>query len=147
MDHPYLEFHPSENNYVLVHHRLHKKYVKMGYREALFLQELAQVQDAHLNIDPDVPALSEQEKKYLTEKFTDWGFIGSIEESAAVEDSGWKHWRQKLAQHDLTSIRFFNVNPERALQKALPLIRTIMHPVVMTFFYFDDRDRFWSLTA
>ncbi|MFC4098450.1 daptide biosynthesis intramembrane metalloprotease [Paenibacillus xanthanilyticus] len=124
----HIEIHEIENNCFLVQHKFNNKHVKMGRREAEFLQFLtAAMGDQGDEGRAYGGELSGEEQRYLTDKFKEWGFLSSDPgaEEQAARSGGWRfNWKSG----DLTTIKFLTVNPDRWLNRMLPLIRMLLHP-------------------
>ncbi|QGG54423.1 daptide biosynthesis intramembrane metalloprotease [Paenibacillus sp. B01] len=135
------DIHEIENNLFLVQHKSSRKFIRMGPRETEYLQFLAAVPAAAA--DPPqgeaaaqaqaAPAyagsLTEEERAYLAAKFGEWGFLDPAlpEEEAA----GARKWRFNWRIDDLTTIKFFSVDPDAWLDRRLPLIRLLLHPAAI----------------
>lgn len=126
-----IEFHEIENNCFLVQHKFNNKHVKMGRREAEFLQFLTAATEAGEDEERAYGGeLSEEEQRYLTDKFEEWGFLGS---GPGAEEQGLQSgkWRFNWKSGDMTTIKFLTVNPDRWLSRMLPFIRMLLHPAAI----------------
>ncbi|QJC50419.1 hypothetical protein HGI30_01635 [Paenibacillus albicereus] len=132
------DIHEIENNLFLVQHRSSRKFIRMGPRETEYLQYLASTPaaassapqgEAAEQAAPYAGSLSEEEQAYLASKFGEWGFLDPAvpEEEAA----GTRKWRFNWRIDDLTTIKFFSVDPDAWLDRRLPLIRSLLHPAAI----------------
>lgn len=115
----------------MVQHKQSNKYVKMGEREAGFLQHL--MTSGAENIDAYQGDLNEQERDYLLAKFEEWGFFSEAEPDANDRTSS-RRWTFNWRSNDLTTIKFLSVNPDDWLNKGLPVIRALLHPAAIAFY-------------
>ncbi|MFB9325013.1 daptide biosynthesis intramembrane metalloprotease [Paenibacillus aurantiacus] len=127
----HIEIHEIENNCFLVQHKFNNKYVKMGRREAEFLQFLT-TEEAAEERDRDYDGeLTEPERVYLMDKFKEWGFLDSGAEADAQEAARPGKWQFNWRSSDITTIKFLTVNPDQWLNRMLPLFRLLLHPAAI----------------
>lgn len=126
-----LEIHEIENNYFLVQHIVHQKYVKLGVREVEFLRLLTREGDLKSAESQYAGSLTEEERAFLYEKFSEWGFLDSAPPEAEEQR---KKWRFNWKIDDISTIKFLSVNPDQWLTSMLPVIRIILHPMTIVLF-------------
>lgn len=129
----HLEIHEIENNYFLVQHIANQKYVKLGTREVEFLQLLTNEEDLKSAEDQYTGSLTEVERAFLFDKFSEWGFL---DRSPIQADEQEKKWKFNWKIDDITTIKFLSINPDQWLTSMLPVIRTLLHPIAIVIYTF-----------
>ncbi|QDH21724.1 daptide biosynthesis intramembrane metalloprotease [Saccharibacillus brassicae] len=114
-----VEFHETENNSFMIKHKLLNKYIKVGRREADYLKLLISHPEDSERERLYQGELTEKERRYLMEKFEEWGFLQTEAEEMPAK------------KRDMTLIKLFRFNPNRWLEKNLYIIRILLHPVAV----------------
>lgn len=124
-----IEIDTLENNMYLVKNINTSKYVKLGTKETKYLTHLIG-DKGDLNIEA-AEELNEEERNYLHGKFLEWGFISDGSSQELKADSLGRRFKNFVKNNDLTNISVASVNPDRFLDKCMPVIKALLSPVAI----------------
>jgi len=129
-----LEIHEIENNYFLVQHISSQKYVKLGQRETEFLKLIVRTGDLEAAGKEYSGTLTEEERKFMFDKFSEWGFLDQSETSGELTAKPPKKWSFNWRVNDITTIKFLTINPDQWLTSMTPIIRVLLHPIAIAIY-------------